>query len=103
MPLVLFCKGTHVLEIQTWRPVGRSIFDDLRRFFIGGSPELEDPTYVAVPTTHDGKILSRFGFRTETTGSVTVKLHVMQQSRWVAFGRVALFYFRVVLYDIASS
>ncbi|KAJ8043977.1 Meckel syndrome type 1 protein [Holothuria leucospilota] len=86
--------GTHVLEIQTWRPVGRSIFDDLRRFFIGGSPELEDPTYVSVPTTHDGKILSRFGFRTETTGSVTVKLHVMQQSRWVAFGQVVLLYFR---------
>ena len=73
--------GTHTFEVQTWRPLGRSTYDDMRRFFIGGSPELEDPSYVSVPTTHDGKVLSRFGMKTETTGSVTVKLHLMQQSR----------------------
>ncbi|XP_071849558.1 tectonic-like complex member MKS1 [Apostichopus japonicus] len=73
--------GTHHLDIQTWRPLGRSSYENLRRFFIGGSPELEDPTYVSVPITHDGPVLSRFGFRTETTGMVSLKLHVMQQSR----------------------
>lgn len=30
-----------------------------------------------------GERLSRFGFRTETTGSVTFNLHCLQQSRWV--------------------
>ncbi|PIK53819.1 Meckel syndrome type 1 protein [Apostichopus japonicus] len=73
--------GTHHLDIQTWRPLGRSSYENLERFFIGGSPELEDPTYVSVPITHDGPVLSRFGFRTETTGMVSLKLHVMQQSR----------------------
>lgn len=75
--------GTHHMDIQTWRPLGRSSYENLRRFFIGGSPELEDPTYVSVPITHDGPVLSRFGFRTETTGMVSLKLHVMQQSRFV--------------------
>lgn len=28
-----------------------------------------------------GERLSRFGFRTETTGSVTFRLHCLQQSR----------------------
>lgn len=73
--------GTHTFEVNMWRPLGRSSYDDMRRFFIGGSPELEDPSYVSVPPTHDGKVLSRFGLKTETTGSVTVKLNLMQQSR----------------------
>ncbi|PIK44440.1 putative Meckel syndrome type 1 protein isoform X3 [Apostichopus japonicus] len=76
-----YIRCTHHLDIQTWRPLGRSSYENLRRFFIGGSPELEDPTYVSVPITHDGPVLSRFGFRTETTGMVSLKLHVMQQSR----------------------
>ncbi|XP_038058674.1 Meckel syndrome type 1 protein-like [Patiria miniata] len=73
--------GTHTVEVQTWRPSGQHAFNNLRRFFIGGSPELEDPTYVAVPPTHEGAVMSRFGFRTEATGSVTLNLNVLQQSQ----------------------
>nr|XP_054749284.1 tectonic-like complex member MKS1 isoform X1 [Lytechinus pictus] len=73
--------GTYSFDVNMWRPLGRSSYDEMRRFFIGGSPELEDPSYVSVPLTHDGKVLSRFGLMTETTGSVTVKLNLMQQSR----------------------
>ncbi|KAL5016147.1 hypothetical protein ScPMuIL_005736 [Solemya velum] len=67
--------------VTCWRPVGSSVSSQLRRFFIGGSPELEDPTYVAVPSTYGGSHLSKFGFRTETTGSVTVRLNTVFQSR----------------------
>ncbi|XP_063966049.1 tectonic-like complex member MKS1 isoform X2 [Lytechinus pictus] len=73
--------GTYSFDVNMWRPLGRSSYDEMRRFFIGGSPELEDSSYVSVPLTHDGKVLSRFGLMTETTGSVTVKLNLMQQSR----------------------
>ncbi|KAL8615771.1 hypothetical protein ACOMHN_040266 [Nucella lapillus] len=64
-----------------WRPVGNSVLSRLRRFFIGGTPELEDPTYISVPSTFDGSYLSKFGFKTETTGSITSRINVMMQSR----------------------
>ncbi|XP_050181562.1 tectonic-like complex member MKS1 [Myiozetetes cayanensis] len=73
--------GAHVLTIPTWRPVELGTVAEMRRFFIGGSPELEDLSYVRVPSTFKGKRLSRFGFRTETTGSVTFRLHCLQQSK----------------------
>ncbi len=41
------------VHVNCWRPVGRSCVSELRRFFVGGTPELEDPTYVAVPSTFD--------------------------------------------------
>ncbi|XP_038184553.1 Meckel syndrome type 1 protein isoform X2 [Arvicola amphibius] len=73
--------GSHTLTISTWRPMELGLVAELRRFFIGGSLELEDPTYVRIPGTFKGERLSRFGFRTETTGTVTFRLHCLQQSR----------------------
>ncbi|KFO91837.1 Meckel syndrome type 1 protein, partial [Buceros rhinoceros silvestris] len=73
--------GFHVLTIPTWRPVELGTVAELRRFFIGGSPELEDITYVRIPSTFKGERLSRLGFRTKTTGSVTFRLHCLQQSK----------------------
>ncbi|KFP75612.1 Meckel syndrome type 1 protein, partial [Acanthisitta chloris] len=73
--------GVHKLTIPAWRPVELGTVAEMRRFFIGGSPELEDLTYIRVPSTFKGKRLSRFGFRTETTGSVTFRLYCLQQSR----------------------
>nr|XP_048679881.1 Meckel syndrome type 1 protein isoform X3 [Caretta caretta] len=73
--------GFHTLTAPTWRPIELGTVSELRRFFIGGSPELEDMTYIRVPGTFKGECLSRFGFRTETTGSVTFRLHCLQQSK----------------------
>ena len=64
-----------------WRPRGDSIIYELRRFFIGGSPELEDMSYVAVPSDHEGPILSRMGFRTTTTGHLKIRLNTVFQSQ----------------------
>ncbi|XP_046570750.1 Meckel syndrome type 1 protein-like [Haliotis rubra] len=76
------CKpGAYHETSHCWRPVGQSISAQLRRFFIGGSPELEDPTYAAVPSTFDGSHLSKFGFHTETSGSLTYRFNVVMQSR----------------------
>ncbi|XP_065429199.1 tectonic-like complex member MKS1 isoform X9 [Chrysemys picta bellii] len=73
--------GFHTLTAPTWRPIELGTVAELRRFFIGGSPELEDMTYVRMPGIFKGECLSRFGFRTETTGSVTFRLHCLQQSK----------------------
>ncbi|XP_036380725.1 Meckel syndrome type 1 protein isoform X1 [Megalops cyprinoides] len=73
--------GCHTLTCSTWRPQQCGTVAELRRFFIGGAPELEDSSYVRVPGTFKGDRLSRFGFRTETTGSVTFTLHCIQHAR----------------------
>nr|XP_020454213.1 Meckel syndrome type 1 protein isoform X2 [Monopterus albus] len=73
--------GKHIVTCHTWRPLQTGTVSALRRFFIGGSPELEDFSYVRIPGTFKGERLSRFGFYTETTGSVTFNLHCIQQSR----------------------
>ncbi|KAL0596981.1 Meckel syndrome type 1 protein [Plecturocebus cupreus] len=73
--------GSHTLTVSTWRPVEPGTVAELRRFFIGGSLELEDLSYVRIPRSFKGERLSRFGLRTETTGTVTFRLHCLQQSR----------------------
>uniref|UniRef100_A0A3P8TXP5 MKS transition zone complex subunit 1 n=1 Tax=Amphiprion percula TaxID=161767 RepID=A0A3P8TXP5_AMPPE len=73
--------GKHTVTCHTWRPLQTGTSSVLRRFFIGGSPELEDHSYVRIPGTFKGERLSRFGFCTETTGSVTFNLHCIQQAR----------------------
>uniref|UniRef100_A0A8C9Z317 MKS transition zone complex subunit 1 n=1 Tax=Sander lucioperca TaxID=283035 RepID=A0A8C9Z317_SANLU len=74
-------EGKHTITCHTWRPLQTGTGSALRRFFIGGSPELEDHSYVRIPGTFKGERLSRFGFCTETTGSVTFNLHCLQQAR----------------------
>ncbi|CAB3977816.1 Meckel syndrome type 1 [Paramuricea clavata] len=72
--------GTHEITVNTWRPTGNGLVPKMRRFFIGGSPELEDVTYVKQPAgSEDHKVLSKFGFKTATSGSVRVKLNIVQQ------------------------
>uniref|UniRef100_A0A8C1PLW5 MKS transition zone complex subunit 1 n=1 Tax=Cyprinus carpio TaxID=7962 RepID=A0A8C1PLW5_CYPCA len=73
--------GYHRMTCRTWRPLQSGTVAELRRFFIGGAPELEDISYVRVPGTFKGKRLSRFGFRTQTTGSVTFTLNCIQHAR----------------------
>ncbi|XP_048772095.2 tectonic-like complex member MKS1 [Ostrea edulis] len=73
--------GVYKETVHCWRPLGTSFVSEMRRFFIGGTPELEDSTYTAIPSTFDGPYLSKYGFRTETTGSVDIKFNVIMQSR----------------------
>lgn len=74
-------SGEHVLKLNCWRPLGASHVSNMRRFFIGGSPELEDMSYVATPAAFEGSRLSKLGLRTEATGSIEVKLQVILQSQ----------------------
>lgn len=72
--------GKNYEKLSCWRPRGDSFIYELRRFFIGGSPELEDISYAAVPSNHENSILSKFGFRTVTTGQLEIKMNTVFQS-----------------------
>ncbi|CAF1315330.1 unnamed protein product [Rotaria magnacalcarata] len=80
--------GFYDEHLSCWRPYGNSIFDELRHFYIGGSSELEDISYVAIPKSfqnkNNNKILSRFGFRTVSTGMLNIRLNVVFQSQSLA-------------------
>uniref|UniRef100_A0A1A7XX75 Meckel syndrome, type 1 n=1 Tax=Iconisemion striatum TaxID=60296 RepID=A0A1A7XX75_9TELE len=73
--------GKHTMTCHAWRPLQTGTVSALRRFFIGGSAELEDHSYVRIPGTFKGDRLSRLGFCSLTTGSVTFNLHCIQQAR----------------------
>jgi Meckel syndrome type 1 protein len=66
--------------------------DEMRRYFIGGSPELNDPFYAVKPhlevTKSGSKIthLNRFGFRTLSTGTVRLRLNLLFQSQALVDG-----------------
>lgn len=48
-------------------------------FFVGGAHRLHDPRYASKPGRFKGSFLSRFGFRTETSGTVRLRLHLVEQ------------------------
>jgi hypothetical protein len=46
--------------------------DQQQAFFIGGSEELQDLTYMAVPRDHKGPVLNKYGYKTQASGNVKV-------------------------------
>mmetsp|Transcript_41602 Transcript_41602/g.103952 ORF Transcript_41602/g.103952 Transcript_41602/m.103952 type:complete len:566 (-) Transcript_41602:143-1840(-) len=64
-------------SVMTWRPALSQI-GKMRSFFIGGTPELRDLTFAGLPTTLQGS-LSRYGFSSESSGSVRVRSHCVVQ------------------------
>ncbi|KAJ3018487.1 Pleiotropic negative transcriptional regulator [Thoreauomyces humboldtii] len=63
-------------EIKTWRPVG-TVWERVKGFLVGGGPELEDLEYVVAS---DGKIVNKYGFRVESSGSLRISLNVVRQA-----------------------
>ena len=53
----------------------------LEEFFIGGSLELEDMSSVGIPSTFRGTFLSKFGFKTESSGTVRVRVNMAVQQK----------------------
>lgn len=58
--MVCWFAGVQEHAIHCWRPTGESYVSELRRFFIGSSPELEDPTYIAVPSTFEVQPIAKY-------------------------------------------
>ncbi|CAH8450126.1 unnamed protein product [Heterobilharzia americana] len=72
--------GTHSIGVSCWRPVGESVVEDLRRFFTGGTCQLEDPTFVKIPGSFESQNLVKYGFRTQSTGKLFLRLNCAIQS-----------------------
>uniref|UniRef100_A0A914UIR2 Uncharacterized protein n=1 Tax=Plectus sambesii TaxID=2011161 RepID=A0A914UIR2_9BILA len=72
--------GQSTVTVHTWRPQHNRT-SDLRRFFIGGSPELESIDLACVPNGHTGSRLSKVGLRTVSSGVVELKFRVVHQCR----------------------
>ena len=51
----------------------------MQDFFVGGAHRLHDPRYASKPDGFKGSFLSRFGFRTETSGTLRLRLHLVEQ------------------------
>ncbi|KRZ75570.1 26S proteasome non-ATPase regulatory subunit 14 [Trichinella papuae] len=67
--------------VNTWRPA-EDVVSNLRRYFIGGSFELEDVLCCRYAKSFEGeRILSKYGFRTVSSGSVKLKFYSIHQCR----------------------
>eukprot|EP01062_Namystynia_karyoxenos_P043281 TRINITY_DN3169_c0_g1_i1.p1 TRINITY_DN3169_c0_g1~~TRINITY_DN3169_c0_g1_i1.p1 ORF type:complete len:977 (+),score=226.92 TRINITY_DN3169_c0_g1_i1:83-3013(+) len=71
--------GTHRRVLPCWKPV-HSIRQHLREHFLGGSPELEDLSYVAVPSGFKEDFLNKFGFHVTSVGEVDLRWNCVVQS-----------------------
>jgi len=73
--------GTLTRRLRTWRPLDHSLGGRLRNFFVGGSPRLEDPSSSAIPSALQPGRVSKYGMQTESGGTVTLRIHTVQQCR----------------------
>ncbi|XP_053989595.1 tectonic-like complex member MKS1 [Hylaeus volcanicus] len=71
--------GVYEFNVPTWRATG-SIVNSLRRFFTGGTYELEDVTYCSIPTGHEGKTLNKTELHVTPSGSIKLKMNMVCQT-----------------------
>ncbi|PNW74559.1 hypothetical protein CHLRE_12g495350v5 [Chlamydomonas reinhardtii] len=70
--------GAATHRVKTWRPLG-TIRDKRNEFFVGGSAELNDLAYLTTPSGFNGRILNKYGFKTESVGALKVRLNTVAQ------------------------
>ncbi|WIA30296.1 hypothetical protein OEZ86_000384 [Tetradesmus obliquus] len=71
-------SGSCTHYVDTWKPLGTRR-DQQQAFFIGGSEELADMSYAAVPKGHKGRVLNKCGYKTQTAGTVKVRVNSVVQ------------------------
>mmetsp|Transcript_807 Transcript_807/g.988 ORF Transcript_807/g.988 Transcript_807/m.988 type:complete len:247 (-) Transcript_807:202-942(-) len=70
--------GTYDFSLRTWK-VGGSIRQKSSEYFIGGALQLDKASYTAIPYEQQGPFLNRYGFNSETSGSIRIKLNIVKQ------------------------
>lgn len=80
--------GEHVTKVSCWLPSGESVTEELRRFFVGGTSQLEDVTYAAIPGNLENEHLIKYGFRTKTSGNIVFRFNCAIQS-WSSLDKTA--------------
>lgn len=74
------CPGSYSINITTWKVLPVSLIQRLRHFFIGGTSYLEDISCVRIPNSTKDPQLSKYGIKTESSGSVNLKYHIVFQT-----------------------
>ncbi|XP_065191175.1 tectonic-like complex member MKS1 isoform X2 [Sycon ciliatum] len=73
--------GMHEFQLNSWRPINSSSKALMQEFFVGGTPQLQDLTYTSVlKSSKENGRLSRYGFKTETTGRLNLRMSCVHQS-----------------------
>uniref|UniRef100_A0A915IF29 Uncharacterized protein n=1 Tax=Romanomermis culicivorax TaxID=13658 RepID=A0A915IF29_ROMCU len=72
-------KGIRNFDIPTWRILDGRQESELRRFFLGGSLELEDLTLMRPPINFDKPMFGRLGYQTVSSGTVKMKIQTIHQ------------------------
>jgi Meckel syndrome type 1 protein len=75
-------KDVNTLTVKTWRPKG-DYRDQLRSYFIGGSQELEDLSYIAIPDNHMNSKLTKYNMFSESSGSIAIRVNCLTQKKYV--------------------
>ncbi|ORX76825.1 hypothetical protein BCR32DRAFT_248414 [Anaeromyces robustus] len=70
--------GHYDETINTWRAYP-SISERMGQYFVGRTLTLEDITYVNFPKGFNKKYLNKYGFQTETSGSIRIRLNIVHQ------------------------
>lgn len=71
--------GSYKFNIPTWRPTG-SIINTLRRFFTGGTYELEDITHCSIPKGHEDKMLNKSYLNVTPSGYIKLNMDIIHQT-----------------------
>ncbi|CAL8079046.1 unnamed protein product [Calicophoron daubneyi] len=73
-------SGEHEIDLRCWRPAGDTVVENLRRFFVGGTCQLEDIIFSGIPGSFEGTHLVKYGFRTQSSGTVKLRFNCAVQS-----------------------
>jgi len=71
--------GSHMVKVSLWRPMG-SIFDEMRRFYIGGIPALSSIQHSGLPFDDQRKFVARTNMITIPTGQIIVRFEILHRS-----------------------
>ncbi|KOC65817.1 Meckel syndrome type 1 protein like protein [Habropoda laboriosa] len=78
MPLPVL-PGSYRFKLPTWRPTG-SIINSLRRFFTGGTYELEDITYCSIPKGYEDKMLNKSQLMVTSSGYIKLNINIIHKT-----------------------
>jgi len=71
--------GSREHVLKSWK-VGGTLRQQCAEFFIGGALQLNSLRYTAFPQSHSGPFLNRYGFTSETSGSLRVRTHLVEHA-----------------------
>ena len=78
--------GAYEFNVKTWVPKG-GIRSEMRNYFIGGAGRLHNLKSIEMPSDMGGaSFLSKFGFRTESSGTIKVRMNIICQGPQPAAG-----------------